>query len=113
LARNQGYTYNPATFSVVSYGVMKAQAKEIVHSVIRAIDIGVLGREFLEKIHGAILNGPDTAIVANASENEGGVVINRLALVAEFYLNPALREEQTPPETGFGPGARAPKAIVR
>lgn len=117
-ARNQGYTYNrvikvlnskelfPATFSVVSYGVMKVQAKGIVHSAIKAIDLEVLGREFIDKIHDAILNGSEAAPIANTTENEGGVVINRWALLLEFYVDPASREELTRYFTKLSPEIR-------
>ena len=83
----------PATFSLVSYGVIEVQAKGIVHSAIMAIDVEILGREFIEKIHDAILNGSVAVPNLNATENEGGVVINRWALLLEFYVDTASREE--------------------
>lgn len=116
-ARNQGYTYNriikllnskdlfPSTFAVVSYGIMKLQSKSIVHTTIREVDINVLGGEFFDRIHEAILNAQE-APCANVPDNEGNVVINRWALLLEFYVDPAAREQLTRYFTKLSPEER-------
>ena len=106
-SRSQCYTYNrlvkamiphnllPANFAAISYGVMKANQKAQLNSIINALSQELQGKDIFDNLKDAILNRIDLDKPATDVDNEGGVLVNRWALMVEFYVHPMAREELT------------------
>ena len=100
---SQGYTYNrfikvlygegmlPPQYSDMNYGAMKVAQKTFIHTTIRGLSIEVHGAKLFESLKGSILISyvVSPVIVPEITE---GVVVNRWALMAEFYVHPLSRE---------------------
>ena len=106
-AKNQGFSYNrvvkllnsngqlPANFGNISYGIMKAGQKLQLHEIIQGLSQERNGKDLFDKIKDAVLNNHDIVPPINDSDSEGGVIVNRWALMAEFYVHPSSRDELT------------------
>ena len=101
-ANSQGYTYNrfikvmnaegnlPPEYGTLSYGAMKVAQKKVVHAAIRNLNIEVHGAKLFDCLKEAILSSYVTAsVIPEALE---GVMVNRWALMSEFYVHPLSRE---------------------
>ena len=105
--KSQGYSYNrvvkvmnthnllPANFTTISYGLMKANQKIQLNTVISALSQEINGKEIFDKLKDAALNRIEVASTVTDIDNEGGVLVNRWALMVEFYVHPSAREELT------------------
>ena len=103
-ANSQGYTYNrfikvlnaegllPPEFATMNYGGMKVAQKNMIHSTIKSLSIDVHGERLFESLREAILTSYVTATTSAVPEVSEGVVVNRWALMAEFYIHPVSRE---------------------
>ena len=106
-AKNQGYSYNrvikvlnnsghlPADFGNISYGVMKPQQRVQLHGILQTLSTESHGTDLFEKLKDAIANKSETTDSIKDNELEGGVVVNRWALMIEFYVHPSSRDELT------------------
>jgi hypothetical protein len=105
--KSQGYSYNrvvkvmntlnllPANFTTVSYGLMKGNQKIQLNTVIGALSQEINGKEIFDKLKDAALNRTEVVSAVNEIDNEGGVLVNRWALMIEFYVHPSARDELT------------------
>ena len=101
-ANSQGYTYNrfikvlnaegnlPPEYGTLSYGAMKVAQKNFIHTAIRNLNIEVHGVKLFDSLKEAILSSYVTAPVI--PEAQEGVMVNRWALMSEFYISPLSRE---------------------
>jgi hypothetical protein len=71
----------PVEFGEMSYGNMKANQRELLHTCMRSLSQETHGKETFEKIRRANLNIPEAMI--NFSENSVSATLNRWA---EFYV---------------------------
>ena len=106
-AKNQGYSFNrvikvlnakghlPADFGNISYGIMKSQQRSVLHNILSGLTPESHGTEIFDKLKDAIMNKTESSDAIKDSESEGGVVVNRWALMVEFYVHPSSREELT------------------
>ena len=105
-AKNQGYSYNrvikvlnnsghfPADIGN-SYGIMKPQQPLQLHGILQNLSTESRGTDLFEKLKDAIANNVETIVSIKDNESEGGVVVNRWALMIEFYVHPSSRDELT------------------
>jgi hypothetical protein len=104
-ANSQGYTYNrfikvlnaegllPPELAALNYGAMKVAQKTMIHTTIKSLSIDVHGDNLFTSLREAILTSYVTATANTAvPEISEGVVVNRWALMAEFYVHPLSRE---------------------
>lgn len=97
-SKNQGYTYNrvmktlnvlkllPANLSGV-YGNLKVNEKNIVNEIIHNTSLEKNGRADFVKIVDAALNREAAVASIVNSDNEGGILVNRWALMVEFHIH--------------------------
>ena len=79
----------PVEFGEMSYGNMKANQRDLLHTSIKSLSQETHGKETFEKLKRAISNIPETII--NSTEISESVTLNRWALLAEFYVHPKSR----------------------
>ena len=106
-AKSQGFSYNrvvkamnllnllPANFTTTSYGLMKPNQRILLNTVICALSQEMNGKENFDKLKDAALNRIEASSTVIDIDNEGGVLVNRWALMVEFYVHPSAREELT------------------
>lgn len=106
-ALNSGFTFNrvvkvlnvngllPADFGQISYGLMKAQQKAQLHNIIKALNQENNGRDLFDKLQDAITNKVEVPAAIRDSDSEGGIVVNRWALMCESDVHSSSCEELT------------------
>ena len=106
-AKNQGYSYNRvikvlnnsghllADFGNISYGMMKPQQRVQLHGILQTLSSESHGTDLFEKLKDAITNKSEPTDSIKDNDSEGGVVVNRWALMIEFYVHPSSRDELT------------------
>ena len=106
-ARNQGFTFNrvlkvlntrgllPANFGQISYGLMKSQQKIQVQVIIKSLSQESSGMDLFNALRDAVVNKVEAPVSISDSDSEGGIIVNRFALMCEFYVHPESREELT------------------
>ena len=66
-----------------------------MNGIIGALTQETHGKDIFDKLKDAALNRTEVVVAVNESENEGGILVNRWALMIEFYVHPSSREELT------------------
>ena len=74
---------------------MKAGQKSQLYGIIQGLNQEKNGKDLFDKLEDAVLNKNDIISPINDSDAEGGVIVNRWALMAEFYVHPSSRDELT------------------
>ena len=105
-ARNLGYTFNrvikvltnqgliPPDIPTTSYGIMKKDSRGRINAVIECLTLEKNGIDIFEKLREAIINRIDNSpTIVDSDTDGGGVIVNRWALMAEFYVHASSRDE--------------------
>lgn len=77
----------PPQYSSLNYGAMKVAQKTYIHTTIRGLSIEVHGAKLFETLKETILSSYVVSAVVVPEISEG-VVVNRWALMAEYYVHP-------------------------
>ena len=104
-AKSHGYTYNrfikvlnasgnlPVEFVELNYGTMKIGPKNLLHSIIKSLRLETHGKKLFDDLKDSILIAYDIQPpVAVAEAPPEGIMINRWALLSEFYIHPVSRD---------------------
>ena len=84
-----------ADFANISYGMMKVQQRTQLHAILQTLRTDSHGRDLIEKLKDAVTNKPEQSESIKDNELEGGMVVNRWALMIESYVHPSSRDELT------------------
>ena len=104
-AKSQGYTYNrfikvlsasgnlPVEFTDLNYGSMKVAPKNLLHDIIKSLKLETHGKKLFDDLKNCLLISYDASPISAAVDVPSeGVMVNRWALLSEFYIHPISRE---------------------